>query len=398
MTGRRWTVGMIAAMALALRLGYSWARPALPRQPDAFVFDRLAVGLVEQHQFGIPTLTASRPPVYPFFLASVYQLAGHHVRAAQVAQALLGVLGVLLLIAIARELFSDSLIATLAGTLAAIYPFFIYYESSLLSEGLTTFLLIFSLWCFLRWRRDDGSWTFSSALALSLSALALIRTPFLAMGTITLAIEAYRRRGAAQAWAAILLFCIPLIGWGLRNQHRVGRLTLDTHGGYTLFECVNNYATNKEGRFGELWPTLPACAETARLSEPEADLHLRQKVTAFIRTHPKTFFKQSLANVGDFWRLYPRQDITYAENLHLITVLSLLFEPFLLIAGIAGFWLTRRQWHRLYPIYLSILFLFGVHVISCSQMRYRVPLMPFLILMAAISVSSAIKTLVAKRS
>ena len=59
---------------------------------------------------------------------------------------------------------------------------------------------------------------------------------------------------------------------------------------------------------------------------------------------------------------------------------SLLVEPALILGGLAGLWGLRRRWETLLPLPLFLLGTMGIHVIVVSQMRYRLPVMPILIL------------------
>ena len=62
---------------------------------------------------------------------------------------------------------------------------------------------------------------------------------------------------------------------------------------------------------------------------------------------------------------------------------SLACEPALFIGGFWGLWGLRRSWGRLAPLGLFLLGTMAIHVISVSQMRYRLAVMPILILAAA---------------
>ncbi len=54
------------------------------------------------------------------------------------------------------------------------------------------------------------------------------------------------------------------------------------------------------------------------------------------------------------------------------TVASLLSWP-VLIAGLAGMWLARREWRRLLPLYLTIVSVTGMYLLYTPEARYTLP-------------------------
>ena len=63
-----------------------------------------------------------------------------------------------------------------------------------------------------------------------------------------------------------------------------------------------------------------------------------------------------------------------------LVLISLLTEPCLIFLGSWGVIELLKINRAIYPIFLFILATFFLHMISVSQMRYRMPVMPFLIL------------------
>lgn len=390
----RWLpAAFLLTLGLALRLGYSLRLPPVPQQPDAYVFDGLAWNLAQNHTYGNPEPTAGRPPTYPFFLASVYKLAGHEIPAARAVQGILGTALVFLLMQCALLFGMSRRASLLVGLMGAFYPFLIYYEGTLLSESLIPFLTVLGFWAFFRWKENAGAGR-AALWGLVFACLTLGRVAFGMIFAASWVIEALlllRAGSSAKAWRGLiiggLVFAAPVLLWGLRNEHAVGKFTLDSHGGYTLLDCVVYYDLNKSGDMARACPELPACAEGMKMSEVESDRYWKGEVHRFIRENPGVFAKQALANFKDFWRFYPRQDLSFQEGNRKLTWISLLTEPFFIVIGLLGFWATRKRWQVLHPIYFSIAGLTAIHMISCAQMRYRLPLMPFFIFMTGFFIS-----------
>src|SRR4029079_13126887 len=84
------------------------------------------------------------------------------------------------------------------------------------------------------------------------------------------------------------------------------------------------------------------------------------------------------------WNIVPNAEQFSGSWYKLITVLS--FGPILALALVSAFSL-RQQFRTLLPVYLLFAYFTAVHVITIASLRYRLPLEPFLILLAAKPIS-----------
>lgn len=390
-SSRHLSISMVAVLicfllGLVARLGAVHTLHLYKDPSDASSYHQIAETLASGLGFlleGQPT--AYRTPGFPFFLSVVYRLFGISVEHGLFAQAVLGAGTIVIVHDIARRLgwIQKTCIASAAGI--ALYPFFIYYTADLLTETLTIFLMAGSFWAYLFWK-EKPSIGRGAGWGLLLSALILTKTVFAPIVAIWLAIELWR--GHRLQLLAVLWVCLlPLVGWAVRNAHVVGQATLDTHGGLTCVECMVYYEDNKAGRFSEKdsFPA-PLYAQIQSMSEVQRDSFYKKIYRDFIREQPNLFIKRAALNFVDFWRLYPRLDVGSADGgKKLLLLVSLLTEPFLLAFGFWGLWRTRQRWRTLYPVYLIILLLTAAHMLTCAQMRYRLPLMIFFILFSAYS-------------
>ena len=78
----------------------------------------------------------------------------------------------------------------------------------------------------------------------------------------------------------------------------------------------------------------------------------------------------------------------------MITALS--FGPILVLALISASSL-RKLFRTLLPVYLLFAYLTAVHVVTIASLRYRLPLEPFLILLAAKQLSDLYAKAIRKR-
>ena len=379
-------------LAFALRAGYSLHLQGNQWPPDAGSFDSIAWNLASQGQYASTDHrpTSYRTPSYVVFLAAIYKLVGHSYTAARMVQAFLGAVLVFLLIALTRQVTADPRAPWIAGGIAAVYPFFIYYDGELIADAFIVFWLVLSLGLFFYWREASASWVRTVVCGFSFSVLCLIKTVFIPFFATILVCEALlsirsrdRLQRAGRLFLMGLIFISPIFLWGLRNRRIFGRFLLDTHGGITSVECIMFYAQCKQGIFPAFFRDHPLRQATAGMNEVESDAFYLNQTKMFIRAHPGRYLRQALGNLKNFWRFYPRQDINFKESRLKITIISLLTEPFLIITGLIGLFKTRHQWRILYPIYLLVLFLTGIHALTTGQMRYRLPLMPYAIVFSA---------------
>jgi tetratricopeptide (TPR) repeat protein len=112
-----------------------------------------------------------RAPLYPYFLAAVYKLFGHNYFAARLIQFIIGSLSCVLVYLLGRKVFNRR-VAIIAGVMASLYGVLIYYEGELLLPVLEVFLnLLFIFACIKARERVSYKLWFLSGLLLGLSAL-----------------------------------------------------------------------------------------------------------------------------------------------------------------------------------------------------------------------------------
>jgi 4-amino-4-deoxy-L-arabinose transferase-like glycosyltransferase len=153
--------------ALATRLGLATPRGDELQEHRALLWDRWLGGA-----------TFFQEPAYPYLIGLTYWLGGPdawHVFAWQLA---LGVVGVLLVHALARRVFSHTAAAA-AGLLALLAPVPLFYEVTLLRDGLV-FLASLALALLMHWA-VEGPRRRWLLLGIAFGAAALIKQTFLAL-------------------------------------------------------------------------------------------------------------------------------------------------------------------------------------------------------------------------
>lgn len=408
---RRW-LAIILLMALVLRLGIAWWIGASPPQIfDEQSYNEIAGSLATSGRFADQTgrLTSLRPPLHPALLAAVYWVWGeHHYLAARLVQALVGALTVLPLYSLAQGMFSRR-VALLAVALFAVEPSLMGYTGLLLSETLFTFLLVLS--CLLMQRLlQDGRfhWAFLFGVATGLAALTRsLMLPMVPVFCLFLywALHSWRWPRRLALSATVVVGCLVVVGpWIVRNTRLEGTLTtIDAIGGRNLM--MGNYEYTPLTRS---WDTISILAGTekswevlliqqhpefGRLSQGARDKLAMRHGLKFILAHPGLTLKRSCVKFFDFWQLertllggmkmgwwgnFSRPALIAAA------VLMSAANAGVILAGILGLFLSRPNDLRMHVfIILLILLTAAVHTLIFAHSRYRLPLMPLLLIYSA---------------
>lgn len=212
---------LVFACALAVRLGHlARTGPPAELKADAGEYHAYAVSLADHGRFEGPGGSrGSRMPGYPVFLAAVYS-AGGGVRAAVVAQSVLGAAGAGLVCLTAWTLLPPAW-ALGAGLSAAAYLGLVDPCVLLLSECLYSFLLSLALFFLYK----DGSPPPRAALfGAAMGATYLVRPELLpyvlaCAAALPRCLKGFGRRESALAAGVFALF---VGGWTLRNQAVLG--------------------------------------------------------------------------------------------------------------------------------------------------------------------------------
>ena len=348
-------------------------------------------------RLGRPEIPGMTSPVTTSFFGSFYALFGHFPLAPRLAQALVGAATVCFIGRMTEDLSDSPRAGRLAAVTAAAYPFFIYYSAILMTETLYIAFVTLGLWWWtasLRERGRSPRLAAGGGFMIGMAALCRVEAAPIALVLFAMAaIAAARGRWSWRAWAAAALcWLIPLFGWAARNKVRYDSFTLDAHGGTTLLHGTLLYELCESMDTGDamrVLATMPFYQDALKLPPGGRERALFRAAEDFMRENPGETAWQWARKFKSFWRFYPRVDKVYVGTAGtqpglglgrwLLVVVSLLFEPWLIVLGWLGLWEMRRRPGTWLPVFY-VLGTMGVHVIVVSMMRYRLPVMPVMIL------------------
>jgi 4-amino-4-deoxy-L-arabinose transferase-like glycosyltransferase len=358
---------------------------------DVDSFINLALSILTRGEFaqtpGIPSWTA--PPLFPLWIAGLFKIFGVRPLAVYLANVVLSAATGWMLYLLARRRF-NSRTALLFLAAWAVYPYSIYYCGWIYRESLFAFLTVLMLTLLDRWYESGGlGWACWSGVCGALLAL-LNPSCLLFVGAAPFGLWLVRRslsvwRGAACFGLVAALVYAP---WVIRNQMAFGSpLLTNVHGAMNLYYGLtipnDDLGTPKEAEYHRTDPVeVVAGPLVVQGHFVEGARLYRAAALRLILGNPGAYVRQCLARVVKFWRPVPYRR-SYPFGYAKIFWTSLLSDGILIPLGFVGFWLCRRRWKELLPMYLLLLLLPLAYYLTYAVIRFRLPVMPILILASA---------------
>lgn len=393
---------VILAAAAVVRLAYFLE---LRRTP---FFDHLLLDLASYDAWGRKIAAGAwlgdrvfyQDPLYPYFLGFLYAVVGHRLWVVYLLQLLLGVLTVYLIYRLAKSFFSVPA-ALVAAALAALYKPFIFYDIQIEKSFLAVLLVTaacLALVVAVERRTAGQMWAWAGIL---MGLLALIRGNYLLLVPMILLGIVFLDTGKRKV-RTLLLYSL---GVGLvlllttANNLLAGKdLVLTTsQAGQNFF--IGNNPENLTGmyrapdfvrgdpKFEEADFQREAERQTGRRLKPsEVSGYWLKRGLAFLIESPSRFLRLLWAKTTLFWNNYEvpdNLDMYYFESSSIVMRLWLpvfgLAAPF----GILGMCLCLPEWRRLWTLYLFALGYFVSVILFYVFSRYRLPVVPFLLVFGA---------------
>lgn len=419
MSGRTWWAAglLIVLLAGALRVAYVEVTPAAQLIHDAYDYDGHARSIAATGAFSTTLAhrrpSAFRPPGYPYVLGAAYRLTGvrdaevgRRVHVAQLLGAVIGALTVGMIGLLAAQLWGG-LVAVVAAGLAAIYVPLVTVGTAVMSEGLSTLLMLAALVAALQHRRSAHSWRWVLLAGLLAGLGVLTRANALVLLLpLVLAVWTERprlsRAALARPVALVAVAALAVVPWTIRNAVVLDTFVpVSTQLGSAMAGTYN-HESRTDGDNPWSWRSIDRVAEYDDLARrvssiPEAELERRVRARAldFIRERPV-----SVAEVG-FWntiRMFELAGLQRARE----TSATISIPAGWAVAGVACFWLfvllavagARTARARATPglVWLvPLLFAASVVFLTLETPRYRTAVEPFVVLLAALAVARVLE-------
>ncbi len=259
------------------------------------------------------------PPGYAFYLTGVYGLAGGSYLAPRLAQMALGLVNCLLAYLLGRRAFSRT-VGLRAALLMAVYWTFIFFEGELLSPTLLNTLGLLLLYLLSRWTdRPTLRWALAAAIVFGLYAVTRANVLLFGPAVVLWAFWLARRRGEMRSFArtaggfclGALLTIAPVT---IRNYLAGDDFVLiSSNGGISLYVGNNPTSTGTYSGIpsldglqihNEYYPCVIDSVERLvgrKMKDSEVSAWFVDRAVAYMRAHPWQTLKRMAAKAALFW-------------------------------------------------------------------------------------------------
>lgn len=376
-------------LSFLLRLAFVLKTGTGGLSPDSYDWMATAWSIASGHGFG----GSWRPPGYAFYLAGVFFIFGKSVMAAKFFNVLLGTATVLLVYLTAKTLFGTRT-ARITAVLLSFYPYLIAYTGDLLSETFLTFMLAASM-CLITRAAEKPAWRNLAAAGVVMGLTALTKSVVLPFFLLACAWLWWRTGSFRAGFLTGVFTLLAILPWTTRNYLHYDKtyvMPVSTPW-FSLYasscdEALLNETTGDILKGPGIKPVdqfLPPDFEyAASLPLLERDKYCREKALGWIRDNPGRFARLTRLRLVHFWRLYPM--IAYRREKIAAMCTAGLYLPL----AAAGFLLSLSNFRKTSLLLALFISYTAVHLFFAVTLRYRVPMDPYLIILAAYAAGEAL--------
>jgi len=407
---KRNKIGLFLLIAIGLILRITWVFSIPNIQLSDFAdYDRLAKVLINTSSYtstnGEPT--AFRPPGMPFLLAVIYSIFDANPVYGKMAQVIFSSILCILIFFLARKA-ANTQVAFLALSIAVFFPDFIYTTTILNSELAFTCLvtggvLLLSVEIDSLQNILPFSLFFSGLL---FGCAALFRPVALVAPVALIFMFLWSNARSPEIIRSLIIFSVamilPLTPWTWRNYNLYKTpIIVSTNGGYNLL-CGNNPngtvvwvpekdLLNLENMPSkEKWKELNE-VEQNRVFQKQAINHIREYPSGFLKRIPRKFYLLFLSQDVPWlhWNIagLNKKDKIANTTFTLLAGVSRLFWYLILSLSLMTLPLANRfKRNSAIPFAGGLMVMWTIiQLVYWGKARFRFPLYPFLIVMAAAS-------------
>jgi 4-amino-4-deoxy-L-arabinose transferase-like glycosyltransferase len=381
---------------------------------DAFLYYQIAWNMLTEHCYCYYHFhpTVSRSPLWPFIMAGIFAVTGQNAWYARLFYCFLGSGTCVLIYLFARDLFNRR-IALVTGLISAVYTGLFLYDGWLFTESLYTFLLTFFAYGLYRlqislplykqfegirglkgfWRRY--TWSIVSGIVLGLMTLARPNgVGFLVLLIIwaVFVIRAYAVPWRLLCKNVVLLACLAasiVAPWTMRNYRVSHSFVLVATGmGEVLLGSYNDGVLHGSG----MWqPPKGSVLHDNVAYTPQHDSADTAQAITWILSHPAAVPYLMGLHLINMWKpssyVFELSALPMGEfpNRLSAQILQLLIPieswPIFAMAAAGVIVTLKKRGNQLAVVYLVLAFTIAENVVFYSNMRFRAPIEPLLVLL-----------------
>lgn len=386
---------------------------------DTKSYTKIALNLVKNKIFSRSESPPYHPemfytPIYPLFLASIYSILGYKPYIPILLQLLIGSATCLFVYKVGKILFNERT-ALLAGLFLAFEYSNILYSNVLLTENLFIFLFVVHVFFLVKYLTTDiKKWLVYSALFLGLSTLTRPISVYFFLFLIMIFLAYFRKnliQGILKYFTFTLIFLGVLAPWIARNYAVSGKPLVSTVQeqilGWGIYTVSETFIIPKDP------PQEEDCAlvqssrseEFESISRKNTNISLKSLSREYLFATLRFFLNPGSSNYPRLLGLsYSEVEEKDIESLgktpwksvkvaiqkksvleRFIFFYCISFLLFLYITMGVGVYkaIREKKWKGLFLIIIVIMYFTIPSVSIAITQRYRVPIMPFVILLSS---------------
>jgi len=326
-------------------------------------------------------------PLTPYFYALFVPLAkliGNYSYA--YGNILLATVSIVVFSKISLLIFNNRTIANITALIACFYPFLNFYSISILTETLYIFLLYTSFYYFILFIKENHL-VYIGFFALFFALDTLTRFSNLAMFpffVFLIAVLQYRadqsfRRIFVTSMVSIIVFLSVMSVWWIRNYSVFGEFVATSKGeSGKVFYSGNNPKNSSGGGIGGIDVDFE---QFEHIENPILkDRAMWDAGIQWIKENPKDWLVLEVKKLVRFYRFTIHAEQYQAWYYKVLSIFSYGIVFILSIYSLFGF---RKQFLNYAPMLLYTFLLTGIHLVFIASVRYRLPIEPFMIILAA---------------
>ena len=345
----------------------------------------IATSITAHHGFSSPFAVASGPtawipPVYPYFIAGVFFMAGLRSNLAAffilVIQALFSALTCIPIYLMAKKAFNQT-IARWASWAWALFPYAVLIPVLFIWETALSALLLSTL-CYLCMDLPGSSFKRQVLTAAVWALAALTNTALLALMPFFLLVPYLRKKPRTSlrpVTTTLILFTLLVSPWMLRNSYVLGAVVPVRSNFAEELWLGNHEGGTGRTMFGLSPSDNPLERERYRQLGELAYLQQRkQEAIKFISQHPGSFLRGAFYRFRYWWFAEGESPPVFG----LYRLLTLNSLPGMILA-----WRTGKM--EAYLPIIAVIVYPCVYYLTDVYARYRYPVEPFMVLLGAVT-------------
>ncbi|NOQ29785.1 MAG: hypothetical protein GQ570_01550 [Helicobacteraceae bacterium] len=373
------TIYQILFFALAIRLLAFTILPNI-EFPDASTYVKAGSELFNLAQINVDNVMPLHP-IFVHLLETSFMI--------KLVNILLSTASVWLVYQLTLVIFNEKLYATLAALGTAVYPYFIFYSITGLTESLYIFLLLLA---FLALYKKQFVW---ASVVIVISILHRPTLDLLAPILIFVFSFYVHKQGFKTSFLNILkyivIYVVLMSSWWLHQYNKYDQFVrLNLGDGIVWYSGNNPLNKSGGGVGGSSKGDDMDMSSFDHIKDPVLkNSALKQAAFEFIKNNPERFVELAGLKFIRFWRLWPYAP-EYEKPFYIIASL-LSYGVVLLLSIIFVTKYIRENFNSTLPIWVLFLYFTAVHMVLIGSIRYRLPLEPFLIIFSSYVIGKQIR-------